>query len=347
MGFTAIIIHIFMLGIRMQLKIALPCTKSRPMKKLTLIITGFLTGAVSFAQTIPNAGFETWINNTESPTIYSTPQGWITEDIIQTAFFAAFGDSTYVAHSVTQVAGHNGSYGVQMSNVISNEGDTLNGGIISIATAQDFFNYAFGLSMEGFTISTRPANLTGYYKLNALGGDTAGFDVVMSKWNTSTNSRDVLMDIQLSLTTNMSNWTSFTVPLTYAYNEYPDTVFIAAGLNSSSSNHPVHPGTAFTIDDLAFTGSVPAGVQEQHSDSADLLIYPNPFTDKTTLKTNDVQLENATLELYDVLGNKVRVMKNLSGNSIVISRDGLTNGIYFYQLTNENSVIATGKITVE
>lgn len=74
---------------------------------------------------------------------------------------------------------------------------------------------------------------------------------------------------------------------------------------------------------------------------------PNPFVDQATLKLSNAQITNGKLEIYDVLGNKVRQVENLSGSSFIISREGLPAGIYFYTLIAENALIATGKLSVE
>jgi hypothetical protein len=37
----------------------------------------------------------------------------------------------------------------------------------------------------------------------------------------------------------------------------------------------------------------------------------------------------------------------LNTNRIVISRDGIPNGIYFYELKNENLILGNGKLITE
>jgi hypothetical protein len=316
------------------------------MRKITLLFITIFIRAISFAQTIPNAGFETWVNNSESPQTYAVPQGWITIDAIQTELYYLFlGDSTYAVHSVTQVgSAHGGSAAVQMRVIASNEGDTVAGAIFSEPSAIDFLNSAFGSGSIGYGFASRPANLTGFRKFTIVGGDTAIVGVVMTKWNTSTNSRDTVVNNQnYYFTTGAAAWTSFSIPLTYLYNEYPDTCVIVAGI---TSDRP-HIGTLFTLDDLAFTGNVPIGINEQSTKNAFVSVAPNPFNNETTLSFHDVQLNHASLEVYDVLGNKVRVMNDLNGDNVIFNRDGLSDGIYFYNLVNGNEVIATGKLSIQ
>ena len=315
------------------------------MKKFTLFFAALLMGFFSFAQTIPNAGFETWINNNETNTTYQVPQHWITSDVFDTEINKLFGDSTYVVHAVSQVgSAHGGQYAVQMAVVVSNQGDTESGAIYSLDSAVVFAMSAFGSGkMCGFPCATRPANLTGYFKFNRVGGDTAGILMMMTKWNTTTQRRDTLNNITYDITSNASGWTMFSVPITYAYGENPDTVLIGAGIANSHQ----HIGTLFTVDDFAFTGNVAIGINEQQKNAATVTVFPNPFNDEATLNITNIQLKKATLEIYDVLGNRVRVMENISGNNIIINREGLNDGIYFYHLINDNAIVATGKMSIQ
>ncbi|MEO5645762.1 MAG: T9SS type A sorting domain-containing protein [Bacteroidia bacterium] len=318
------------------------------MKKTTLLFSACLFSVLLFAQ-IPNPGFENWVNNNESPVTYLVPQNWVSHDVINSVFADAFGDSTYVVNSVSRVTGHTGQYAVQTAVVQSNEQDTVGGALYSFGSAANFFQYAFYGLAEGFTYNMRPANLTGFYKLNSIGGDTAGIGVFMSKWNTTTNSRDILMQLTLPFTTNATGWTAFTIPLSYDYSELPDTVLIIAGLsgNTGVGGFSMHPGSTFAFDDFAFTGNVPMGIHENNIANESAVVMPNPFNEQTTLRLKEIHITNGRMELYDVLGNKVREMENLSGNNFIISREGLPAGIYFYTLSQENTVLATGKISVE
>lgn len=315
------------------------------MKKFTLLFASCCFSALSFAQTLPNPGFETWVNNSESPHTYSVPQGWITVDVLESWLYDAFGDPTYVVNSVTQVgSAHGGTKAIQMSVVISNQGDTIGGSVYSEPSANNFFAVGFGgPGAIGFPYTTRSANLTGWRKCNLLGGDTAGMIIILTKWNTATSTRDTLVDIEnFYFTTSAAAWTSFSIPLTYSSGLTPDTCLIGAGIQATT----LHPGTTFTLDDLAFTGTV-SGISELRNDQSLFSIFPNPFNSEATLRFNNVKLNNAALEIYDVLGNKVRVMENLNGEDVILNREGLKDGMYFYSLVNEGEIIATGKLSVQ
>ena len=74
-------------------------------------------------------------------------------------------------------------------------------------------------------------------------------------------------------------------------------------------------------------------------------VYPNPFPVQTTFQT-DAILKNSTLAVYNLFGQTVKEIENISGQIIVLSRDNLTDGLYFVRLTQDNQVIATKKIVI-
>jgi hypothetical protein len=315
------------------------------MKKITLLFAIVALSISSSAQVL-NPGFETWVPNNETTTTYQMPQHWVTGDIFITLLNEIFGNPGYTVHSVTQTgASHSGNYAVQIGVDVSSYGDTVGGIIFYCDSATRMVSSIFGDgTTPGFPYSSRPANLTGWYKWNRIGNDTASVVVIMTKWNTTTQSRDTVVDVEnFYITTAMSAWTNFSVPLPYLLNVYPDTIFMALG---NASGIP-HPGSVFTVDDLALTGSVPIGINEAGTTDAAVFIAPNPFTEQATLTIKNNFVSAATFEMYDVLGNKVRQLGDLSGSSFTIDREGLPAGIYFYTLTENNTVVATGKVSVE
>ena len=75
-----------------------------------------------------------------------------------------------------------------------------------------------------------------------------------------------------------------------------------------------------------------------------LSIFPNPFHDQATLQTGDM-LKNATLRVYNSLGQLVKQMDHISGPSITFSRDDLSSGLYWVYLTQKNKT-QTGRFVV-
>jgi hypothetical protein len=76
-----------------------------------------------------------------------------------------------------------------------------------------------------------------------------------------------------------------------------------------------------------------------------LSVYPNPLLFQTTIQT-DYYLHNATLLLYNSLGQKVREVKNISGKTFILKRENLPVGIYFFELTQDNKSIFMDKLII-
>ncbi|MCZ2356136.1 MAG: T9SS type A sorting domain-containing protein [Bacteroidia bacterium] len=74
-------------------------------------------------------------------------------------------------------------------------------------------------------------------------------------------------------------------------------------------------------------------------------IFPNPFSTQTVLHSPN-QLNNVALHLYNGFGQEVKEVKNINGQTIMLSRDNIPSGLYFIQLTQDSKVIATEKIII-
>ena len=63
-------------------------------------------------------------------------------------------------------------------------------------------------------------------------------------------------------------------------------------------------------------------------------IFPNPITDKATIKT---QQPITTFKMIDILGNVVRYAENIQDNFIAIHKNELESGIYFIEIKVGNN----------
>ena len=75
-------------------------------------------------------------------------------------------------------------------------------------------------------------------------------------------------------------------------------------------------------------------------------LYPNPFNKSTTLEFANDNLESFSLELYDMLGNRVRRVDNIMTERVVLKKGNLNSGIYFIELRSETQTL-NGKVLVE
>ncbi len=90
----------------------------------------------------------------------------------------------------------------------------------------------------------------------------------------------------------------------------------------------------------------PVSVSEISTAGNQTLLFPNPFSNSAVLKTNEY-LQDATLTIYDILGQEVFTQTNINAQEIKINRGNLAAGNYYYKLTQKNALISTGKLIIE
>lgn len=122
----------------------------------------------------------------------------------------------------------------------------------------------------------------------------------------------------------------------------PGFTYSASGISSGGFQNTFSGGT-YDAYLAKFTSCALTTIPE--NSNANISIYPNPFSAQATLKT-DYPLHNATLMVYNCLGQTVTEIKNISGSSVVLSRANLSNGMHFIRLTEENKIIITEKVII-
>ena len=66
---------------------------------------------------------------------------------------------------------------------------------------------------------------------------------------------------------------------------------------------------------------------------------------QTVLRTEE-RLINASLTVYNLYGQAVKQIDNLSGQTVIFQRDNLTSGLYFVRLTQDGNTISADKFVV-
>jgi hypothetical protein len=103
---------------------------------------------------------------------------------------------------------------------------------------------------------------------------------------------------------------------------FTDTIFVEQDGNITASINNINTGETVTI-------------------------YPNPFTDKAFIKTS-VEMNDATLILFNQLGQQVYQINNVYGNNAILEQHSLQEGIYYLMIQEEGKSghllkIAVGK----
>ena len=196
------------------------------MKKCLLIITLFLVQMTVQGQSIPNADFENWSNFN-----YDEPAFWFTSNMETVPAFSI--------PTVSPVVGFAGLSARIETYIVGL--DTLKGSLSN--TVQDI------LAVEGgVPYSEQPTELTGYYRYDLPGNDTA-LILVVFKSAGSILSSDLF---KIKGTGSEPTYVPFSFPLTLA--SMPDTVIIAATASNLITNQGITSGSWIELDELAFTG---------------------------------------------------------------------------------------------
>ena len=86
-------------------------------------------------------------------------------------------------------------------------------------------------------------------------------------------------------------------------------------------------------------------VNEIVTENNPIAIYPNPFSSSVTIQFH-YPVKNVEAIIFNLHGQKIKSMKNISGGNLKIERDNIASGLYFIQLTQDGKVIATNKLII-
>ena len=70
-----------------------------------------------------------------------------------------------------------------------------------------------------------------------------------------------------------------------------------------------------------------------------LMVYPNPFTNQTTVSFYNPTQSKVIIKLIDPRGRIVRTYDNVTENNILIKQQDLSKGIYYILMHTNYSII--------
>ena len=291
-------------------------------KLLTLLM---IIGYGLTAQTLTNPNFENW---TTQDCGVPSPTGWW---------------SYYCTANQTTDA-FQGTYASKIQGFMSC--GTLPGMMINGKEPA-----SYNLMDAGTPFTTKPNTFSGYYKFtNVSSGDSAEVTVILKKYNTILMRQDTVAYGITTLAASQ-NYTLFTVNIKdMAPGIMPDSIIT---IFNSSKYFMVDTTTGtlpiLYVDRIIVPETVEStGIEENNTTLLESSIYPNPFTEKTTItiKGDISKFENLSITIFDELGKQVKTIKNIT-TTIDINRDDLSTGNYFYQVSNNKTVISKGKIIID
>jgi hypothetical protein len=125
------------------------------------------------------------------------------------------------------------------------------------------------------------------------------------------------------------------------FNSDANTNSFYAGTNNPIPSNPEY--SYYYIDDITLIDQTTVGVNELGNGSS-VSVYPNPANDVINFQFSNA-IEKRKIELYDAIGNLV-LEKDASSNSLSLTTENLSNGIYFYSVKHNNVVLKQDKIVI-
>lgn len=166
---------------------------------------------------------------------------------------------------------------------------------------------------------------------------TQGFPIAKYRiWRSTIPSNPVLID---SVANSVNAYTDLTPPAGVLY-------YTLEAISGAVCNPSIRSRADSTYSS-SFSNVADNGISNisENDFTKNLKAFPNPFSFETTLTSKD-DFKNANITAYNIYGQAVKQMKNVSGSTIVFNRDGLPDGIYFIVLTQNNKIYIADKLVI-
>ncbi|HYV94406.1 MAG TPA: T9SS type A sorting domain-containing protein [Chitinophagales bacterium] len=118
----------------------------------------------------------------------------------------------------------------------------------------------------------------------------------------------------------------------------------AVGFSIGTKGYAGTGGSTSSLQDFWEYTPVATGT-EQISLQNSISIFSNPSSGEITLIASE-KLKNAALTIYNVSGQQVKQVINISGQTNTFSSINLSSGIYFIHISQDNKTILTGKFAI-
>lgn len=218
----------------------------------------------------------------------------------------------------------NGAFGAAVKNEAASAGKLVASFAFTKRVTRALFDYKF-------TLGTLTSS------------DTGMVEILLTRWNTSNSSREVIARIVRTSIVTDNSWQTFSFPFTYFNTTLdPDTctIIVSASINKGYNN-----ATIMNVDNFAFPA--PAGISAT-AKSNTTGIYPNPVRNNATITYELKKDSKVTINISDVTGKVVasyNFEKSAGLQQEQINFEALKSGIYFYEIKSSEEV-KTGKFTI-
>ncbi len=251
------------------------------MKKILFLC---LCSIQAIAQTnVPNLNFEDWVLSAstrfEDPTPITT---WATPNYAMDLILG--NPSTSIVQKSTDA--HGGSFAALMKS------RTIVGNFVGATLFTGYLNTTSPFApipMLGIPFTGRPVAMKGWYKYTPVGGDSSSIYIKLTKWNTTTNTREQIGYIEKRDYTAVNAYTSFDMPINYSSNAIPDSIIIVFSASAGAEQGVGQVGSSLWIDDVVLDYGANA-INEKTTTNA-ITCYPNPCTNALYIQTTLTDVE--------------------------------------------------------
>lgn len=307
-------------------------------------LSAFLICTCNLKAQLINPGFETWSNDLLVPTAMNPNSGNNTTGWWDYNYFnnSALGSSPISVTRCTDTV-RTGNYSVRMQTrkytatswniykswgipfIGHNYSDTL--GILYSGNV----NETTGTFYPGIPCTQKITQFMFYYQYKPNGNDTAQCRVML------VNNRNPVAGgwFKTNVATGSSGWQLATINLTYVNALTPDSLWIL--FSSSSLDKNPKTGSILWLDDASVT--IASGINDVSGEESKIDIFPNPSNGNFSVYDRNPNNESQTIEIFDLLGEKVYYSPEIKNPKTEIDLTGLPKGIYFLNQIKGEKII--------
>jgi hypothetical protein len=113
----------------------------------------------------------------------------------------------------------------------------------------------------------------------------------------------------------------------------------------------INQDTCFAVGPGQFYKTLNGGnllfIAENTNHLYNIKAYPNPFSEFTNIRIENLMCDNCTLILFNSKGQMVFQLKKSSESDFKIYKKDLNNGVYFFQIMCNSDLIGNGKLIIK
>ena len=146
-----------------------------------------------------------------------------------------------------------------------------------------------------------------------------------------------------------SNANAVASPVYTGLDDWFVPVNFKGAFNPSVTNGHWAGGWTLTYADVTYVDPSTTGIVNSRFNDLKTTVYPNPLTSDqaSKIRFSNPEGNNYTFTLYNVSGQIVRSIENITTSELVLDKGNLNSGIYTYALTSvKSNTRGTGKLVV-